>query len=432
MARKQEDTLTEKEYITLLVVLMIILTVVAAILMNAFGYLPLNSQAVGRISNVLAFPDEALQGQMVLVRVGIYNDGQEGVIWCKWYNSDTGNLLAEDTINLPEGAGGSLAESLQVPFDQTGYFNVRAEVGHDEVTDDMGEVQVSIVYVSTSVHINVLDDETSNPIYDAEVGLGAETQHTSYSGEVTFEVTPGEYSLMISHVDYWTFSPDELITVGLQDLEFTYRLDPFTQPVQEHDVTLYVFDSQTATILTGATVMCNGETKTTDVEGKTVFVLESGSYVATASKTGFQTNSKPFEVPDITSTIIYLTPSLPDEPGDYNLLVEVYDAVTNQPILDAAVIIGDTEKLTNEYGTTTFTLAGDGATYSATASKTGYTSSTKTVTITDEDASLVFYLTMVSGDGGDEDQPAETPGFELLTLVAALGITFVLLKRRKK
>lgn len=187
------------------------------------------SQAIGRISKMLSVPAEVLPGQIVTVRVKVYNDGEAGMLYCKWINVDTGIQLAEQTLSYPAGRGATFTRSITVPQDQTGTFNIMAEVGHDSVVDDTETLNIPVTIVAHRVFVTVLENNTNIPILGAVVHFGAEQKNTDYRGKVEFVVSPGVYGVMIRHPDYWTYStaPEEQVIVSNSDISLTYHLDIF-------------------------------------------------------------------------------------------------------------------------------------------------------------------------------------------------------------
>ena len=155
-----------------------------------------------------------------------------------------------------------------------------------------------------------------------------------------------------------------------------------------------------------------GETKTTDANGQVTFTatvtgtLPYATYKLTATKAGYRGDEETIMVANTFQLYI----DAPDE-------VDAGSTFTVKVTSDAGVVYGvdvtfngKTKTITGPDGVT-FTAPSkvDKATpYDITASKEGYKTATDTVTV----------------------KPAGIPGFELVTLIAAIGVAFILLRRR--
>ena len=299
------------------------------------------------------------------------------------------------------------------------------------------------VAVSTSsqqqpVTISVMDSTTYLAISGATVICNGETKTTDSSGVVTYTLGAGSYTATVSASGY---SPGSVsFVVSSSPISRTVMLDPGAGETGEI-VTISVADGQTYSGISGATVICNGETKTTDSNGVVTYTLPDGTYTAVSTKTGYQSNSISFSLPGSTSHSMYLSvgsgdPTDPPVEGEYSVLVEVYDDSTNEPIQGATVTIDNLDKLTNQFGTASFNLQGGGITYSVSVTMLGYYGDVKYTTVDDSPKSVVFYL--ISAPGGDDEEPTPPlppvpgiPGFELFSLIAAIGIAFYLRRRKR-
>lgn len=165
---------------------------------------------------------------------------------------------------------------------------------------------------------------------------------------------------------------------------------------------MYVRDSETNALISGATVSGAGSTKTTNSSGYTTFSsLSLGTYSFTAAKTGYESGSGSTTLNSSgTRTLtIYLTleEALPTA-GD--ITVYVRDANTNALISGASVSGGGYSGTTNSSGYKKFSSIPLGS-YTFTASKSGYSSGSGSAAISKGDTSetITIYLTPLPTSG---------------------------------
>ena len=220
--------------------------------------------------------------------------------------------------------------------------------------------------------------------------------------------------------------------------------DESPEPPSGYQALISVIDSTTYGAIAGASVVCNGELQTTNEWGVATYTLPVGTYTATVSASGYISNSASITVTTSGgSAFVYLDPTEngepPEEPpeeGFYIVTVEVFDDITNLPVENAKVTANNIDKFTNSNGITTYTLEGSGKTYSVSVIASGYNSDLKTTTVYDVPKTISFYLVQY-GNGeappeNGEPEPPGIPGFEFMALIVAMGVAFILLKRKKK
>lgn len=216
------------------------------------------------------------------------------------------------------------------------------------------------------------------------------------------------------------------------------------EPPSGYQALISVIDSTTYGAIAGASVVCNGELQITDEWGVATYTLPADTYTATASASGYISNSASITVTTSGgSAFVYLDPTEngepPEEPpeeGFYIVTVEVFDDITNLPVENAKVTANNIDKFTNSNGVTAYTLEGGGKTYSISVIASGYNSDLKTTTVYDVPKTVSFYLVQY-GNGeappeNGEPEPPGIPGFEFMALIVAIGVAFILLKRKKK
>jgi len=257
--------------------------------------------------------------------------------------------------------------------------------------------------------------ETLNNVYVRAHGLGVDTNGTSNSdGEVQFSINPsstGNISIDVGEEGRTLDSTEAVIQVTTWKLDISVSPDTVDEGA---DFIVTVTEDSSGEAVNGATVTINGiGTGTTDSNGEVTFtapsVTSDRSYTIKASKTGY--------APETDTITIFVT-NIP------NLYINAPETVTSGETF--TVVAGGDDG--NSFGITvtfngeTKTTAGpSGITFKApsvnkdtdytiTATKTGYTDATPfTVTV----------------------KKKGTPGFELLTLIAAIGVAFILLRRRR-
>lgn len=108
------------------------------------------------------------------------------------------------------------------------------------------------------------------------------------------------------------------------------------------------------------------------------------------------------------------------QPGTYSIDVEVLDSVALSPIVNAQAVLSSGETgYTDSLGQISFPVSP--GTYTVTVTKTGYELQVKTTVVSTADVAVSFNLVAAAG----------ISGFELLTLIAALGISFIILRKKR-
>ncbi|MFO7676855.1 MAG: hypothetical protein R6V50_00495 [Thermoplasmatota archaeon] len=248
---------------------------------------------------------------------------------------------------------------------------------------------------------------------------------TDEEGFASFSITPlasGKYNVSIIKELIWTGNRldwdemwDEAVITDTVLTATSFRFMDISAPAsvnEEAQFTVTITRKGTTSPVVGALATFAAETKTTGADGKVTFTAPSVTahltYHITATATGYL---------DATATIlvinlpkIYL--SAPDEiaGGETFEVVAGADDGNNAGI--RVTFDGET-KITSATGTVKFTAPSvtENTVYTITATKEGYM---------DADPAE---LSVIS---------AGIPGFEVLTLIAALGVAFILLKKRKR
>lgn len=207
----------------------------------------------------------------------------------------------------------------------------------------------------------------------------------------------------------------------------------YLTPIEEEEeveiigsIRVYVRDSETNVLISGATVSGAGSTKTTNSSGYTTFSsLSLGTYSFTASKTGYESGSDSTTLNSSgTRTLtIYLTPEevLPTT-GD--ITVYVRDANTNALISGASVSGSGYSGTTNSSGKVTFSSIPFGS-YTFTASKTGYSSGSgsASVSVSDTTDSITIYLDKNDADVGITAKNVNGTVYRGSTIIVSAEVT---------
>ena len=166
--------------------------------------------------------------------------------------------------------------------------------------------------------------------------------------------------------------------------------------------------------LSGVDVTFAEETVQTDSNGEATFTgpdpgIESAIYTITAEKAGYTTAEKSITVIKV-YTIQLVGPSTAPAPGE-DFTVSVI--VNGNALAGATVEFNGETYTSNARGEITLTAPDSAGSYTVSASYGNYEDGTVTINVEEGEA-----------DG--------VPGFELFTLVAALGVAFILLRRRRQ
>ncbi|MEM0466687.1 MAG: hypothetical protein QXX20_03690 [Candidatus Thermoplasmatota archaeon] len=231
---------------------------------------------------------------------------------------------------------------------------------------------------------------------------------TNADGQVTFAFTPPTTGDVIIKVENKTSDVKIKVTSWVIYLEAPVEVDElgsFTVTARN--------GSSTAAGIPGVAVVFAGTTKTTGSDGKATFtapaVTSDRTYTITATKEGYAEDKVTITVVNIPKLFITVSGEK-DSEGTYisPVTVVVSDDLGN--LVTGATVTFGSQTSTTVNGQATFTVTGQKTAYTITAVKTGFTSA-EPVTINAKEKGI--------------------PGFELLTLIGAIGVAFILLRRRR-
>lgn len=208
---------------------------------------------------------------------------------------------------------------------------------------------------------------TGTPIAGANVTAKGYKTVTASNGSYSLRVWVGPYNLTVSKQGYYsnvtlvTVGPDDVITKNL-----TTRYIPAI-------VTGTLTDSETAALVSGATVAAGSVQNTTGSNGRYSLSLLPGTYTITFSKTGYFGSSSPLTVgANETKTVNIAMVRIAILTGT------ITDKKTGNPISGATVIAGSTQTSTGSDGK--YTLNVPPGNYNLTVSMTGYVTNGTMVT----------------------------------------------------
>ncbi len=290
-------------------------------------------------------------------------------------------------------------------------------------------VEPSEIYINMANTITIIAlDSDNNPIPGINITLTPSTAgiipsqpepvETNANGKVTLSVAPvasGNLNVTIArNVRYvgglliWDNSVITNTTIkvtGKQSLDISVS----KSPIHEGE-TLTVTIRSGGTPVSGVDVEFGQVTSQTDSNGEATFTVpdpgvESAIYTVTAKKTGYATEEKTISVIKRYEISIVGPSADPQTGSSFTVTV----LAKGSGLAGASVTFEGTTKTSDNNGKVTFTAPSDDGNYVITASYETYQDGTLTIKIV----------------------PGGIPGFELLTLIAAIGVAFILLRRRR-
>ncbi len=349
--------------------------------------------------------DENGEGEFDITTVG----NNEGAINCTFqaaYAAHGGNMTTgEFTISFPNfeiDPDTISTQATSVPVTVT-------------VTDNQGE-PIPNVNLTFTPQVNCIIQP--DPVQTDSDGVAAfEGIQPQSSGTANVTICQN----LVKAAGNWSWTSvqtDSYLTVTRRTLEIT----PSTSMVYEDStLTLTVID-QASNPVSGATVKFAGNTKQTESDGTVTFSadqvpdidIENSEYTVYADKSGYPTATATVKVLN-RYTIQIVPPNQDPEAGEE---FDVTIVAKGAGLAGATVTFEGDEYTSGALGKVTLTAPDTPDDYTVSASYGQYTPGSTEITVVE------------AGDD-DEDDGEDTPGFELLTLIAALGVAFILLRRRR-
>jgi len=304
----------------------------------------------------------------------------------------------------------------------------RPAIGLVQITTAIATPVPPTIYLgeSTNVVITLTHPATGLPIPDILVGIDEDknlsssilsklptSTETDSNGQVAFGLTAeatGEATIFIKG----SYDPDNEYVIEAE-IKKTLVIDADPSVNEGEDFIVTITDSL-GNPVENAVVEFDGDFYTTDADGETdpieaPYVQVTIDYDIDATATGYTSASDSIKVINMPELFI-VGPS--KVTGDSFTITAGGDDGNGNGIL-VTIYKGGTELTsgTTVNGKVTFSVGSKwkAGTYTAKATKTGYAPS--------DEISIKI-------------EEAGTPGFELLTLIAALGVAFILLRRRRR
>jgi len=340
--------------------------------------------------------------------------------------SDVGQEMQVDIVN----GVGTLDEVNATTLGNV-TFNYMPEGGGERPADGLLRVTTATatpnpgtIYIgeATSVTITITHPATGAPLQGVEVGLDIDmnlsttilsklptNQFTNADGKVTFAITADASGNVTIFVENETDPDNAFVLIATSRKPMTISLNPSV----DEGKTFTVEAKSNGVLITDATVTFtfNGQTwpTTTGVATLTApTVSTSLGYPISATAEGYTTATGAIVmVLNIPKLIVAISGEV--KAGQTFTLTIADDS--GSAVIGATVTFEGKTYTSGAGGVVTITAPSKAGSYAVTATFPGYDPISTTVTI-------------LEGGG--------IPGFELLTLIAAIGVAFLLLRRRRK
>jgi len=241
------------------------------------------------------------------------------------------------------------------------------------------------------------------PIYPAQNGTSGS------NGKVIFSVTPGA----TGNISIDVGEAGRTVETNIQVVDWTLVVttDPLTQVNELEDFTVTVTDKDTGFAVEGADVTFNGLTPTTDSTGMVTFTAPA---VTSDSTLGITVTAVGYPAATTSIKVIYV-PALIISSDTSVVAGATFDVAvakdTGDAVIGATVTFDGKTYKTKAGGVVTLTAPTTVGDYDITATFGTFTPVTTTITVTKKTGGI--------------------PGFELVTLIAAIGVALILLRRRR-
>jgi len=260
--------------------------------------------------------------------------------------------------------------SYQVVASKEGYETVSLTV--DVLSETAAVADFSLDEIPGSITGSVSSTKDGSAIAGAAVTDGTRTTTTDAAGKYTIaNVPPGTYQVTASKSGYYSSSVTvDVVSGGSAVANLALNEIPGT-------ITGSVTSARDGSPIMGVTVTDGTRTTTTDATGKyTIANVPPGTYQVTASKSGYYSSSVTVDVVSGGSAVANF--SLSEIPG--TIAGAVTSAKDGSAIVGATVTDGTRTATTDATGTYNIADVPAG-TYQVTVSKSGYYSSSMTVTV---------------------------------------------------
>ena len=310
-------------------------------------------------------------------------------------------------LNLPTGED---RENITYYFKPKGTSYWAQATGITPVKIANVAVTPTVVVLNEAADLTVTITGRGAGLNDVWVSIGgaADEQNgtTTSDGTITFSVVPSKTGKITIAVENRTSDTTVQVT------NWKLYIDSPAQVNEDESFTITIKNgTSSGSALANAYVTFNKETKQTTADGKATFtattVGANGAVMTIAATAdGYKEASATIQINNVPKLIIAVSGEV--KAGQTFTLTIADDM--GGPVIGATVTFEGKTYTTGAGGTITMTAPTTEGSYPVSATFPGFTSVSGTVTI-------------VKGGG--------IPGFELLTLVAAIGVAFLLLRRRR-
>ena len=282
----------------------------------------------------------------------------------------TTDAVGQYTLNdVPPG-------TYEVTASKEGYESSSLAVTVLEEATAVADFVLNEVVVFGTITGSVTDAEDGSPIVGVVVSDGTRMTTTDAAGKYTIaDVPPGTYEVTASKEGYESSS----LTVAVLEGNSAVANFSLSEIILPGSITGSVTDAENGSPIAGATVTDGTRTATTDSLGKyTIAAVPAGIYEVAASKEGYESSSLTVTVSERATAVANLSLNEIVIPG--TIAGTVTDAKDGAPIVGA--VVSDVTRMTTTDATGKYTIADvPPGTYQVTASKSGYHSSSLTVTV---------------------------------------------------
>ena len=266
--------------------------------------------------------------------------------------------------------------SYQVTASKDGYQSSSLTVNVLSGGTTVANFSLSQIVVPGSISGSITDAVDGSPISGAQVSDGTRTTVTDALGSYSIDnVPPGTYQVTPSKADYQSSSLAVSVLSGATSVA-NFSLSQILTPGR---ITGSVTDVKDGSPIVGATLSAGTRTVTTDASGKYAIAnVPPGAYAVVASKDGYESSSLTVNVYSGGTTLTNFSLSQIFTPG--SISGSVTDSKDGSPMAGATVSDGTRTATTDATGTYSIANVPPG-TYQVTASKSGYQSSSLTVSV---------------------------------------------------
>ena len=277
-------------------------------------------------------------------------------------------------------------EAVFSKVDGTYDYTVSAD-GYQERNGDItvsGSDETKDITITETIKHNItfkVLNESDTFISGTEVIFDNESKTTDQNGEVSFTKADGTYNYTVNAEGYVEIN-DNLEVLG-NDVEEIIKL---SEEVQYYNINFKVLD-ESDTAISGAEVIFDNESKTTDQNGEVSFTKADGTYSYTAHADCYEEKSGDVVVSNSDEDVLIILSEI-----IYDIDITVLNE-SDDPILDAEVTFDQDTKTTDSEGTVSFARTNGSYNYSISAD--GYDGDSGTILVKDDDFNTTITLSEV-------------------------------------